>query len=453
MQKNWTDERYRATNSIHRLRIDDLFGTYSYDLRPSPSLFGPAEHVLILYGDNGTGKTTILNLLYHLFASNSTKGHKTFLARTPFRFMLVQLADGTEVQVRKSSQQLLGSYDLSLLDETKQRVSLSVKADGDGLVTLDKQKRADWRRFHEHFGRCNARVDLLSAARKMSGPDTMTGEADDDTIHYLDARGRTIIRPPRRLYRGSDEEELEDRLIEAMDGAEQWFRDQALRASNTGIENANNIYASVVRKIASPQTDHGQQVSVADIDRMIYELAGVQERHSKFSRLWLTSTLDLSDTINILQQTSGDARQIVYDVLKPYINGLQARLDALDELYSLLYTLLTNVNRMLSRKALAYDLRDGMRIISEDDTVLNPRLLSSGEKQLLLILCTIFAYRDETSTFAIDEPEISFNVKWQRDFVRVVVDCLRGSNVQLLLATHSLELVNQYRDSVLQLRS
>ena len=40
--------------------------------------------------------------------------------------------------------------------------------------------------------------------------------------------------------------------------------------------------------------------------------------------------------------------------------------------------------------------------------------LSSGEQQLLFMLCAVALMRDNDSLVLIDEPEISLNIKWQR---------------------------------------
>ncbi len=61
--------------------------------------------------------------------------------------------------------------------------------------------------------------------------------------------------------------------------------------------------------------------------------------------------------------------------------------------------------------------------------------LSSGEKQLLLILTTVFLQEERPSVLLMDEPEISLHISWQDQLVGV----LRRLNprCQLILTTHS----------------
>lgn len=61
--------------------------------------------------------------------------------------------------------------------------------------------------------------------------------------------------------------------------------------------------------------------------------------------------------------------------------------------------------------------------------------LSSGEKQMLLILVTVFLQEEKPNVLLMDEPEISLHISWQDR----LIDLLREINphCQLILTTHS----------------
>jgi energy-coupling factor transporter ATP-binding protein EcfA2 len=83
--------------------------------------------------------------------------------------------------------------------------------------------------------------------------------------------------------------------------------------------------------------------------------------------------------------------------------------------------------------------------------MLAPAALSSGEKQLLLLFCNVIAAKNRTALFLLDEPELSLNIKWQRKLLQTLLQLIGDSPVQLLVATHSLELLSSYRSHVLPL--
>ena len=65
----------------------------------------------LLYGDNGTGKTTILNLAFHLLSSDLRRGHKTRIASVPFRNFTVTLDDQTTVFASRAPDHPTGPFE------------------------------------------------------------------------------------------------------------------------------------------------------------------------------------------------------------------------------------------------------------------------------------------------------------------------------------------------------
>lgn len=71
--------------------------------------------------------------------------------------------------------------------------------------------------------------------------------------------------------------------------------------------------------------------------------------------------------------------------------------------------------------------------------------LSSGEKQLLILLLTALCQEDKPAILLLDEPEISLHLRWQHE----LIDMLRhlNPNCQLIIATHSPSIFNDgWRD-------
>lgn len=78
-------------------------------------------------------------------------------------------------------------------------------------------------------------------------------------------------------------------------------------------------------------------------------------------------------------------------------------------------------------------------------------MLSSGERQLILLFCYVISASEETAIFIIDEPEISLNVIWQRKLGNTLLEFAKGRNVQFILATHSIELLTGHKENVCKL--
>ncbi len=66
---------------------------------------------------------------------------------------------------------------------------------------------------------------------------------------------------------------------------------------------------------------------------------------------------------------------------------------------------------------------------------LSPYKLSSGEKQMLIILLTTLVENKQPYVIFMDEPEISLHIDWQQRLVALVRDL--NPNAQVILTTHS----------------
>jgi energy-coupling factor transporter ATP-binding protein EcfA2 len=66
---------------------------------------------------------------------------------------------------------------------------------------------------------------------------------------------------------------------------------------------------------------------------------------------------------------------------------------------------------------------------------LSPYQLSSGEKQILVILLTVLIQNNKPSILFMDEPEISLHIDWQKKLIQYIKEL--NPNVQIILATHS----------------
>lgn len=67
--------------------------------------------------------------------------------------------------------------------------------------------------------------------------------------------------------------------------------------------------------------------------------------------------------------------------------------------------------------------------------VIEPYKLSSGEKQMIIILLTVLVQNHRPSVLFMDEPEVSLHVEWQERLIALVRDL--NPNCQVILTTHS----------------
>ena len=70
-----------------------------------------------------------------------------------------------------------------------------------------------------------------------------------------------------------------------------------------------------------------------------------------------------------------------------------------------------------------------------DERTVTLAMLSAGEKQLLLILLTVFLMDEKSAVLLMDEPEVSLHIEWQERLIKSLRKL--NKNCQLIVTTHS----------------
>lgn len=85
------------------------------------------------------------------------------------------------------------------------------------------------------------------------------------------------------------------------------------------------------------------------------------------------------------------------------------------------------------------------------DKKISPFKLSSGEKQLLIILLTVLIQDNKSTILFMDEPEISLHIEWQRKLIGFIREL--NPNVQVIIATHSPDIIMEgWMDKVFNIK-
>lgn len=89
--------------------------------------------------------------------------------------------------------------------------------------------------------------------------------------------------------------------------------------------------------------------------------------------------------------------------------------------------------------------KDSNRASSEYDYT----KLSSGEKQILILLTESLLQDGESKLFIADEPELSLHVDWQSMILPSIK--ILNANAQIIVATHSPEVAGEYPENILDM--
>lgn len=97
---------------------------------------------------------------------------------------------------------------------------------------------------------------------------------------------------------------------------------------------------------------------------------------------------------------------------------------------------------------MAFSSESGISLRRDDGQIVPINVLSSGQISMLVVFYTVLFNLDGSSVFAIDEPENSLHLLWQRKYVDILEAIIQKRECQVILATQSPFIMNDHSDYV-----
>ena len=111
------------------------------------------------------------------------------------------------------------------------------------------------------------------------------------------------------------------------------------------------------------------------------------------------------------------------------------------------FTFLSEINCLFQGKKISINERNELFVETQSGKTFPLIHLSSGEKQLIIILGQSLLQENNNHIYIADEPELSLHVEWQEKLVSSLKSV--NPNSQIIFATHSPDIVGKYSDSVI----
>lgn len=306
---------------ISKIQVVYLFGVYDYDLECASN--SDVDNLMILYGDNGTGKSTILRMIYYLLSSKSNCGHKSQLANIPFKDFKIHFDDGSFVEaVRMStSTNLLGTYSiLYKIGDVADHFDLVARKDDDDHWVIRDQDSLNDEKFDTFLDRLhNLNILYITDTRKVQDFDDQT-TIETYRINRIKAR-------MRRMEKGTTD------VDNAIRSLHDWIINRALSANKKGEEGTSDIYAKIIEQLSKTQNSDNGKTSLEKIKE---NLTDISIRVKPYVDMGFLSESDYRNLLKNISNTKSRKIEIVNAVLTPYIEMLNNKIKALDSLMEII---------------------------------------------------------------------------------------------------------------------
>ncbi|ARU62101.1 hypothetical protein CBW65_14660 [Tumebacillus avium] len=401
---------------IVRIIISKLFGTDNIDINFE-------GYVKILISENGTGKTTILNVVYYTLTNNFEK-----LLEINFESVEIQFASGKKIKINRQNDVFKYYNDYARF---KNELKMNDLSFGQFLKRIQSSyyikdvKGMNKSRKKVGLNINNEYADNFESYRK-----NLDTELTDIEILYFPTF-RRIEEDLNKL--GVSNRQIDDGTLIKFGMADVENRIEAFRKS---ISDSTLALFSEVNGVMLTQLVDGINVteSMRESIKNIDALQVVLDRTGKF----LPSGYKYN--IQHLMNSGELYRNPKYDTLVFFLSNLIKLYDQQREKDNAIkkFVEVCNCYLEISGKRFEYD-ESSVKITIKQDKHSEPielRSLSSGEKQIVSLFARLYLNFEEKKFLIIfDEPELSLSVEWQK---RLLPDILDSQKCIFMFAvTHS----------------
>lgn len=439
----------REIMRIKQITVKHLFGIFDHTIN-----LNMEERITIIHGKNGFGKTSILRLVNGFFNLKYSD-----IRAIPFQKFTIIFDDNSFVDVVKAStsknkksnvrpkinfnftssdqKEKLTFYPNSLDGKT---ISFPLSMIDDFIPGLDRVGSEKWlytptkeimdlEDIYERFG------EYLPKQFQKEYPDWLKKIIDSINVRFIESQrlldisnsaknGRTI-RMPMTLYSvASYSEDLAENIQTKL--AEYGQLSQTLDRT---------FPARVVQKKASLTDDQlREKIDQLESERNQLISAGLLKKDED-------SNFQVKDSID------DSTRKL----LSVYIEDVYKKLNVFNDIYPKVELFKNIINKKYSFKSVTIDQSKGFIFTTQEGEVLSPTDLSSGEQHELVILYELLFKVKPNTLILIDKPEMSLHISWQQEFLKDLQEITKLSGLDILMATHSPDIINDRWDLTVEL--
>ncbi len=438
---------------ITKVSVKKLFGVFDHEIP-----LNQESRITIIHGPNGFGKTTLLSMIHGLFS-----GDLWVFYAVPFEEFCAETNMGERITVARDTSGLdsedtrlrimwnsVGESDVESYDLANQNQYLDIIRNvAASKPALNHIHQDLWLDFDT--GAVSTTQELLNVYPEIQMefltrfmPDWLKRLCEKIHTRFAESQrlqGSIPAAPFRNQYHNRNRPIpiLPDTTVERLS------RD-LVKEINNAFENYSEVSryldGSFLKRLVD--TNYDAKYSPEDLKK---DLEHLETQRREFVELGL---LDKDE--NALDSEL-DINREDFKAVSIHVHDRKVKQQVLRDIARRLRKLVDVVNERFKLKTLRIDRELGFVFHSHNGVEIPLDRLSSGEQhELVLFYRLLFNVKEET-LILIDEPEISLHVTWQRKFLADLKDVVDMSQFDVLVATHSPQIVHDKYDWMVDLHN
>lgn len=442
-----------SKNSIKKISANGVLGRYNYDIDFTKG----DTNIKAIYAENGCGKTNLLRAVHCIISGSVKELQKIFSVH--FQKIEIRFSEGIIICTNIGYK----TFNIIALDKMKNKVLSEDIAIGDLKDISDSELGNE---IQDKYENIIANIGCITGGQSMFLGVNRLNDADE----YSRYASRFRVKPEGvnaiDLEYSSSGAIIESVLYELSNSLVRNVQ-RATIASRGG----RGVYYQIAKDIIDDNKLNRMNNPRWAKREMLNKMNEIDEMKGLVEEYKLINFEEFNSIKRIFKfQDVNDDRVInLQPVLIPYLDSLKEKIVDLESAATLIESFIKSVNKMFRDKKIEYSLQGGFNIywsnslpykdaISDPvermqwrrlkrSMLIYPAQLSSGEKHLLLLLSkVIISSTRGDALLIIDEPEISFGINWQRLFMKYVLECAEGSELKIIIATHSPMILEDFYD-------
>lgn len=433
----------KNTVKISEIYIESLFGLYNHAIHLNNN------GITIVHGQNGVGKTAILTLLASLFDGNITG-----LVKYPYKKFKLVFNDETVMEIFPSTE-----------DIKNKKITIKYEGETASIPVTN----VELTKYANRISRQSPFIDQISPnqwvdmrnGEILMASDVINkfGSSDDIPVLMLNKYPKI-----KRIKDSLNVSFIKTQRLEVnINNSLHWppmRKSSALSIVSKYAEKMKDIlnaalsnYGKVSQLLDQTFPNRLLQVGASSLplDDLKNKMDSINHYREKLKEIKILEEDDYS--ISYEKLNIDNLTETHYKVLSTYVDDSEKKLSTLDELAKKIELLLTKINTKFNHKRLVVDQSAGMILYDEHNKQIELDDLSSGEQHELVLMFDLLFNTKENSLILIDEPEISLHISWQRKFLDDLIDIIKLTNVDVIIATHSPNIVEGHDELMIELNS
>lgn len=422
---------------LKQLNIEGLFGHLHHSIQfPLPVGGETTPSLVILYGRNGVGKTTLLRMLNGLLRLDFNPFRRVPVEHCELMF---DSGDCLSVKPLRKRGRLL-SLEVSYLD-----MSVSLHPDHPGALKDEGVPKVE--AFRQAFFTRTEDIAFEFIDTERLYQLQPTDPLDDMSRLSPERESRALLlrhgarNPKARLP--EEPQSLTARVRRFVQEAQVNYR--AFFATTEP-----DLFSRILERLTSGEAPNYRTADLRDRLKKIHSQDTSTGRFGLEPDRWDFS--QMMEQLDHLTRRKGTKRQQALTVLGSYVELLESRASERALVADRLLSFEKQMADFFADKAVTIDPRLGIRIQTKEGAQLEERQLSSGEFHLLFLMIAALVTRRRGTVIAIDEPEMSMHIAWQRKLIPALLECASKAEPLFIFSTHSPDLAASYPDAMVELR-